>query len=306
MAQFKQFLVEGGNAVEVSSRIIQRNVAATLEEIYKTVLPEFKIKKSDKDAYALLGSAGKKKDEDSSGDLDVAISIPHIQKAFKLKSEEEVVKKVQEIVPDIAAKIHKEHGHDGHGIKDFFKLMPGLLTFSIGYPIVNTDGKQDGLFVQLDFMLSENVDLVGWAMSSPHHTESTVKGSVRGILLSSIIKYSDMKVIKKDDEGEPAVIERYYFNPKAGLFYVTQERKLGKNGKYTKASSITQKKLITANKDKIIQFIFGPKHSAEDTKTYEQVWALLNSKDFKFPSKLKEIKKHFKEEMERNKIELPE
>ena len=305
MAQFKQYLMEGGNAVEVASRINQRNVAATLEDIYKTVLPEFKIKKSDKDSYALLGSAGKKKDEDTSGDLDLAISIPHLQKVFKLKTEEDVVKKVQEIVTKLGTQIQKKQGHDGHSPKDFFKLLPGLMTFSIGYPITNTDGKQEGLFVQLDLMLSENVDMVGWAMSAPHYTESSVKGSVRVILLSMIAKYCDMKIVKTDDDGEPAVTKRYYFNPKAGLYYVTQERKLGKNGKYTKASSITDKKLITSNKDKIIQFLFGSKHKADDARTYEQVWALLNSDDFKFPSKRDEIKKHFKEELEHHQIEVP-
>lgn len=305
MAQFKQYLMEGGNAVEVASRINQRNVAATLEDIYKTVLPEFKIKKSDKDAYALLGSAGKKKDEDSSGDIDMAIGIPHIQKAFKLKTEEDVVKKVQEIVTKLGTQIQKKQGHDGHAAKDFFKLMPGLMTFSVGFPISNTDGKQEGLFVQLDLMLAENVDMVEWGMSSPHYTESPTKGIFRNILISMIIKYCDMKIIKKDDDGEPAVTKRYYFNPKAGMFYVTQERKLGKNGKYTKASSITEKKLITANKDKIIQFLFGSKHKADDARTYEQVWALLNSDDFKFPSKRDEIKKHFKEELEKNQLEVP-
>lgn len=305
MAQFLQFLMEGGNAVEVASRINQRNVADTLEDIYKYVLPEFKIKKSDKDKYVLLGSAGKKKDDDSSGDLDLAISLEHIKKAFKLKSEEDAVKKIQDIVTQLATKIHKEHGHDGHAVKDFFKLMPGLMTFSVGYPIHNTDQKQEGLFVQLDFMPADNIDLIGWSMASPHYTESSVKGAVRNILLSSIAKFIEMKVIKKDDAGEPVEWKRYYFNPKSGLYYITQGKKLGKNGKYIKATEITDKKFITANKDKIVQFLFGNKHKATDVSSFEKLWALFNSEDFKFPTKRDEILVGFKEALEHNKFEFP-
>lgn len=305
MAQFKQFLIEGGNAVAVSSRINQRNVVATLEDIYKNILPELKIKKSDIDKYAVLGSAGKKRDDDSSGDLDIAISIPHIKKAFHLKTDEDASKKIQEIVTKVATKMYKEHGHDGQNIKDFFKLMTGLQTFSFGYPIVNTDGKQEGLFVQVDLMATDNVDLAGWAMSSPHYTESSVKGSARVILLSQILKHCQMKVIERDDEGEPAIWERYYFDPKRGMFHARQERKMGKNGKFTKTSSITDKKLITANKDKIVQFLFGQKHNAKDIMTFEKLWELFNSKDFKFPNARSEIKKATKENFEEQGLKVP-
>jgi len=306
MAQFLTFLLEGGNAVEVASRINQRNVASTLEDIYKKVLPEFKIKKSDTDKYVLLGSAGKKADPDSSGDLDIAISIEHVKKAFKCKTEEDAVKKISEIITSLASSIYKEYGHEGHlSVKDFFKLMPGLMTFSVGFPITNTDGKQEGLFVQLDIMPSDNVDLVGWAMSSPGYKESSTKGAVRNILLSTMIKYCEMKVVKKDDNGEPAVWKRYYLNPKSGLYYATQERKLGKSGKYTKESSITDKKLITGNKDKIVQFLFGPKHKASDFITFEQLWAAFNSDDFKYQSKREEIKKEFINTLKRQKYDVP-
>lgn len=305
MTQFKQFLIEGGNAVEVSSRINQRNVAPTLEKIYKDILPEFKIKKSDTDKYALLGSAGKKRDEDSSGDLDIAISIPHIMKAFNLKTEEDASKKIQEIVTKIATKIYKEHGHDGQSLKDFFKLMTGLQTFSFGYPIENADGKQEGLFVQVDIMATDNVDLTGWAMSSPHYTESEVKGSVRVILLSQILKHCEMKILERDDDGEPAIWERYYFDPKRGMFRARQERKMGKNGKYTKSSSITDKKLVTNDKDKIVQFLFGKKYSAKDIFTFEQLWKLYNSNDFKFPAARKEITKAFQQNLEEQGLKVP-
>lgn len=305
MAQFKQFLMEGGNAVAVASRINQRNVAATLEDIYKSVLPEFKIKKSDTDAYALLGSAGKKKDDDSSGDLDIAVGLDHVKKAFKLKTDEDASKKMQEIVTDLATKIHKEHGHDGQAIKDFFKIMTGLQTFSFGFPIHNTDGKQEGLFVQVDIMATESIDLAGWALSAPHYSESPTKGAVRVILLSQMLKHSQMKVIEKDDEGQPAIWERYYLDPKKGLFFARQERKMGKNGKYTKSSSIVEKKLVTADKDKIIQFLFGPKHKAKDVMTFEKLWDLFNSNDFKYPAQRAEIKKAFKENMDEQGLEVP-
>ncbi len=293
MGQFKQFLIEGGNAIKLSSRINQKNVFATLEDIYKNVLPEFKIKKTDTEHFALLGSAGKKRDDDSSGDLDLAISVPYIQKMFKLKTEEETIKKIEEITLKLGRKIYQNFGDKKHSENDFVKISIGLLTFSLAYPISNVDGKQDKQFVQLDLMLSNNIDLVGWSMSAPHYSESKFKGSDRPILLSSIIKNVDKKIIKKDVNGEPLVWTRYYFDLKNGLFLIKQERQLGKNGKYLKNYVTTDKKLITKDKDKLIQFLFGNKHDSNDTKTYEQVWDLLNSKDFKFPNKRNEILKDF-------------
>ena len=305
MAQFLKFLTEGGNAVSVASRINQPNVASTLDDIYKNVLPEFKIKKTDTDMYTILGSAGKKKDNESSGDIDLAISIEQVMKGFKLKTKEEAMKKIQDIVAKLGTEMAKKHGHDGQQPKDFFKLMPGLETFSLGYPIDNKDGKQDGLFVQLDIMPSDNIDMIGWTMSAPHHTESSTKGVIRAELLSAIIKYSDFKVVKKDSSGEPLIVKRYYMDLKSGLYYMTQERKMGKSGKYTSAFETKEKKLISSNKDKIIQFLFGKKVKADDANTFEKLWTLLNSDDFKFPDKREEIVKAFKENAVRHKVDMP-
>jgi hypothetical protein len=114
-----------------------------------------------------------------------------------------------------------------------------------------------------------------------------------------------MKIIKKDDQGEPAITKRYYYDLKNGLYYVTQERSVGKNGKYKKDSKITEKKLITSNKDKIIQFLFGNKYSAKDATTFEGLWKLFNSNDFKFKEKYEEIKNHFLDAMEKEGIKIP-
>jgi hypothetical protein len=305
MGKFRLFLAEGGNAVEVASRINQRNVKATLDKIYDKILPYFKLSKSDESHYVLLGSAGKKRDEDSSGDLDLAISYPVLMKEFNINDRKVAEKKIEEIVTNIAKDIFKDYGHEGHTVKDFFKLMPGLETFSVAFPIENQDGKQEGEFVQLDIMPSDNIDLVGWGMGAPHYTESEVKGLVRNELLMIMIKYSDMKVLKTDDNGDPVSVKRYYFHLKSGLYSVIQNNKLGKNGKYTKAKEIVEKKLITTDKDKIVQFLFGPKVQSKDVRSFEQAWKLFMSGDFRFPKAREEIRKHFLEAMEKHGIKVP-
>lgn len=300
MAQFLKFLTEGGNAISFASRINQTNVKETLEDIYDIVFPELKLNKTDKTAYVVLGSAGKKKDNDSSGDLDIAISINHIKKEFNLKSDEDVIKKISDVVKKVSTTIQKNSDKKS---ETFYKLMPGLMTFSLAFPIHNTNKKQDNEYVQVDFMPSDNIDLVGWAMSSPHHTESSTKGLVRNELFQSMIKYSDMKSTL-DDDGEPLEVKRYYFNPKSGLYYVTQTRKIGKSGKPIKGLQITDKKLITSNKDKIMEFLFGSGIKALDVMTFEQLWTLFKSKKFKFPSKRKEIEESFRKNIKDHGIKL--
>jgi hypothetical protein len=163
MKTFITFLLEGGAAIKSSSRINQNNVEQTINNIFSDLLPKLNI--TDKDVK-VLGSTGKKDPskngtpDGSSGDIDLAISI-------------------QAVV--------KSNGIDATSCFDFIvnavkgytevKPMKSKNVISIAFPITNTDGNQEGKFVQLDLMPVDNLKYAEWAYYSPSYTESQYKRS---------------------------------------------------------------------------------------------------------------------------------
>jgi hypothetical protein len=110
----------------------------------------------------------------------------------------------------------------------------------MAYPIVNNDGKQDGEFVQLDFVPVENLKLRAFSQYSPQEVEGEpyVKGLVRTQIMMAIARFSGFKVLemgkvnKREDE-RPVKWERYsYAYQTGGLYKNTYERPLmpGKRG----------------------------------------------------------------------------
>ena len=111
MKTFKQYLneqktptrkqlFEGGNAIKSSSMIHQANVKNTLESIYRDLLPKLKLSKSD---VRVLGSTGKKDPNKSgtpagsSGDIDLALSIPILMKNNNFDNLDDLYKFLEKI-----------------------------------------------------------------------------------------------------------------------------------------------------------------------------------------------------------------
>jgi len=279
---FKQFLKEGGNAVKDSriSRINQENVEATMNDIYKKVLPLLKISKKDTGS---LGSTGKKLPGGSSGDVDLAIDIHAIIKNNKnINSMDDVFDKLV----DIAKKLKMD-----------YKDMRQMGLVSIGFPINNTDGKQEGKLVQLDFMPTENLEYSKWAYYSPAEWESKWKGLYRNEVLYSIAKYMSFKVLEKamDKEGKevPVQWERHFFDLSKGLLKGTQTR-MGKKGPVKTVKTLT-KDVVSADAKTIVTMLLGPKYNPSDILTWEDIIKAIKSPDFIYKKKLPQIIKMTKE-----------
>ena len=145
-------MTEGGNAVQGVSRINQENVQATMEKVYSRLLPLLGITKTN---TALLGSTGKKLPGGTSGDVDLAVDKPAIMKLNGLKSTEELY----QFISNAADRLGYPYNY-----------LKGLGIVSIGWPIENVDGKQEGQTVQLDIMPSDNLKMTAWGMASPHQS----------------------------------------------------------------------------------------------------------------------------------------
>lgn len=116
------------------------------------------------------------------------------------------------------------------------------------WPISSTDVKQEGLYVQLDFVVTTNMRFITWGMHTDmekpvkdgeNPEDVNPKTAVRMILLRAIAMGGQTKVLEYGDvpgEGEhvPVEMERYDFTFNEGLYKVHRRRKTKKNGDFAK------------------------------------------------------------------------
>lgn len=291
--QSRKQLMEGGNAIKTSSRINQLNVQKTLDAIYADVLPKLNLKKSD---TTLLGSTGKKdpeqngKPEGSSGDIDLGISMKAIMKANGLKDKDEVFAFLKDV------------GKSYKGCQAF----PGLDVVSIGYPIVNADGKQEDKIVQLDLMPVDDLKYAAWSYYSPGHGESKYKALYPKEIYYACARYCDTQVTEKgefDGEEVPATWDRFFFDLAKGLMKGTQSRK-GKK-KLIKGVKTVEKKVVSTDPQAVVNKFFGSAFKPNEVQTWEQVWDVIMSDDFILKDKLQDILKMVKKGIERKNYPIP-
>jgi hypothetical protein len=291
MINFKQFiqLNEGGNAVEGVVGINQENSIATVKSAFKDYLKPLGI--SEKDT-ALLGSTGKKAPKAVSGDIDIALSSRKLLKNKKVSTFGDMI--------DLIIGISKKKGYK-------FKDLRSIGIVSVGYPITNVDGKQEGQTVQLDFMIVDSVKLASWTYYSPSYLESNLKGLYRNELLYSIAKFAGLNVKEMSDDNQPITWDRFWFSLSSGLQRGTQTLKSPKTGKITKsAKKVKPAELISDDPDTIVKYLFGDKYKANDVLTFEQALNAVQSGSFPHKKHRKAIFKMAKEGLLKKKYPVPE
>lgn len=191
----------------------------------------------------------------------------------------------------------------------------GWKAVSCFWPIANTDGKQEGLYVQLDFVVTTNMRFVTWGYHSPQEQEVkdgetmddiNPKTAVKLILLRSIAMGGQMKVNEYGDvpgEGEhlPTDIETYEFVFNEGLYKIHKVRKQKKNGDFSKVWMQVSKDFVTDDPDEIVKRAFGdPSINADDLLTTRDMWdAFIDSPLYEDENKRHEIGNIFKKIMKR-------
>lgn len=276
---------EGGNAVAGVSRINQENVKKTLNSVYSKLLPLLGLNISD---TALLGSTGKKLPGGSSGDMDLAIS--------KRKLIDEHGLDEKQLIPFIVSKV-KKLGID-------FKSMPGLGIVSIAWPIANVDGKQKGERVQLDLMLSDNINMTKWGMYSAHEKEQPYKGAVRNLIMYWIANVVDYKSLKREADKDTE-FEKDIFDTQRGLFRLKQSY-YDKNGKLSSKKKTIFRKLISDDPDAIVKILFGNNYKSSDILTVSGAWDALMSPDFPYKDYRKTIVKNIVADLQKQGFDYPD
>jgi hypothetical protein len=284
---FEQFLLESGNSIDNAVPFQQDEVKPTIDWVVKNIFPQIGLVGIDDDA-AVIGSAGKKVQGATSGDIDVAVSADKI--AGHLGTS------LQNALFELDKKL-KSLGYST-------KLAVGFNQVSIGVPIAGDDKKGVG---QLDFMLTNDLDWSRFMYHSPDFTkaESEYKGAYRNLLLMAAIGKSFFEITKETDKGETAEYQAYVVRLNQGIVQVRKSFE-GKKGLLKNATLLKEfDKLITKVPSDIVNLLFNGGHKVSDIMTYESLYNLITGGDFKFHDKVGEILNDFKKKLEEAKLPLP-
>ena len=252
---FKDFtmLLEGGAALKKTSPITQTEAREVLPLIIKQVSTALGLTKLN---VRQLGSAGKKpKDDDTSGDIDLAV-----------KAEAADVEKAL-----------SKLAFDGKT----YRIMKGINVYSFAYDL----GEKT---IQVDLMPVANVRYAEWASQANElDLKDGLKGSHRNELFFAVAKHIDPQVIKRDADGSPLILRRYFYDLQKGLMLGTQTRegkkKSGKNFK------TVEKKILTDDPVKVTQFLFGDHVTPDQVATFKGTLAAIESPKFSHKVARKEI-----------------
>lgn len=264
----KEALVnEGGNAV--TAEPIPAFIAPL---IYAEV--EKKVHDKSDVRLAPLGSLGKKKDEDFTGDIDIAIDIPDENETYEL---------IDSVFPDLEK-----------------TLLKGVHVVSVSYPY-DKEGKKGN--AQIDFMSVKNFEWAKFRYSSPDYkkNESKYKAAVRSALCSLIISAIPVEDAKDEYFEDGTTVKKkwkYTFNTE-GVFKQLLDY-TGKNGKPVKSPKKLKEfeQLVTNDPQNFIKFVFGDKGELSDYNSAESLWKAIHDPDkFKWQDVVPTIEQRFFDEV---------
>ena len=267
ITEYIHLILEGGNAV--TAQPIPAFIAPLLyEEIEKKVHDKSDVR------LAPLGSLGKKKDDDFTGDIDIAIDIKDLEEVYEL---------IQKVFPN-----------------NEIQMLKGLNVVSMSYPY-DKEGKKGN--AQIDFMSVKNFEWAKFRYNSPDYkkNESKYKAALRSALCSLIVSAIPVEDAKDEYFEDGTTVKKkwkYTFNTE-GIFKQLLDY-TGKNGKPVKNPKKLKEfeQLVTNDPQNFIRFIFGDKGELSDYTSAESLWKAIHDKDkFKWQDVVKEIEQRFFEEV---------
>jgi hypothetical protein len=284
---FEQFIIESGNSIEDAKPFTQAQIEPTMKWIEANVFPKIGLVGLGDDA-AVIGSAGKKLPDATSGDVDVAVSADKIA-GFLGTSMSTVLFELDKVLK---------------GLGYSTKLAVGFNQVSFGAPIAGDYKNGVG---QVDLMLTNDLEWSKFIYHSPDFriAESMYKGAYRNLLLMATIGNSFYEATKTTDAGETAEYKAFVVRLNQGIVEVRKSFE-GKKGLVKTAKLLKDyDNLITKQPQDVVNLLFNGGHKPNDITTYEKLRSLVDSGDFKFPDKRNAIMKDFISKLEDAKLPLP-
>lgn len=270
-------LTEGGKAVS-GTPMTQPQTKAVYKDVEKNFLPKLGLTADGVD-HCVLGSFGKKHDEQTSGDIDIAVSLDVVAAHLGV-SLEDVEKAIVEIC-------------DKEDI--YYKWGKGIHVISMSWPIPGTDD----LYGQVDIMPTHSLDFSKWMYYSPDFriAESKYKGLYRNQLIMAIARMAYKNVLKTTDEGDIVEYDTYVMRLHKGLSKVTKSFQ-GKRGlKKNETTLKDSENLISNTPEWIVKYLLGEDVSVDQSMTFENVYKIFMSDSFPHKDKRDIIIKKFLDEI---------
>jgi oligoribonuclease NrnB/cAMP/cGMP phosphodiesterase (DHH superfamily) len=146
-------------------------------------------------------------------------------------------------------------------------------------------------------MLTNNKDWSEYMYYSPAEWDSEWKGLYRNSALSAISHYAGRT-------GDDTEWNRKMLHFSTGLHDVNFSKK-GKNGKLLKNGKEVSRKFVSQNPDEVIHLLLGDKFDSKDIKTWEDIFAAMESKDFEHKKDKKAIYKRIIKDIEHKGYPIP-
>ena len=269
-----KLILEGGAAVN-GRRILQSEVPSIIDKADEILSGLGLVRGEDWD---MVGSAGKKKAEDTSGDIDICIKKDRVKEVLGSGDGR------MDVYNDLAKYL------EGLGY-DRYVVQPGFSQVSFGMPIADADD-----VVQIDFMLVRSLEWSKFTQASPDYTkdESKYKGHVRNVLMMCIVKYCFKRTTKRvtldDDSVVDGETENFVIRLTDGL-YKTRKNWFGKKGdSMVKTANLMHEydELITDTPQGLIDLLFND-GTMDDFLSFETLYDAFMSDRFKFPENRERI-----------------
>jgi hypothetical protein len=288
MLKLKSLIREGGNLFDGTVGIKQTLVKGTMEDIFRKVLKPMGLQGIDTDVF-VLGSAGKKSANELSGDLDIGISADQIASANGLKLSE-----VYDWVIDTLESMGYETAK-----------LPGFSQVSIAYPIKGDKGN----YVQVDFMMSNNLEWTKFAYIAPDFSKSESKYKLvyRNLLLAACVSIFDMKVLKQTKDKIPVEVRKYALRWNDGV-YSTVKSFASKTGGILKVGKLLKDKdvFVTQTPEELVDMFLGSQYTPNDIRTFEGLYDIVFNQESNVKRYRNLIKQKFIESLTKSKLPIPE
>ncbi len=280
----ENLIIEGGNAVN-GTPMTQTQAKAVFEDVVNKLLPKLGLFKKGTD-YDALGSFGKKYENQTSGDIDIAVSTEAIASHFGIP--------LDEVEDKIISVCEDENLQYNYG--------KGIHVISIAWLIPGTE-----MYGQVDLMPSDNMEYSKWMYHSPDFTkaESKYKGLFRNQLIMAIIKYADQKVLSKNEQDEVMEYERYALRLNSGIARTVRSH-IGKKGRLKNPKAIKElERHITNVPKEIVELAFGEGTKVKNTMTFEDCYKLFMKDSFPWKDQRNNIVTSFVKEIFSAKVPIP-
>ncbi|HPI81675.1 MAG TPA: hypothetical protein PK122_00380 [Candidatus Paceibacterota bacterium] len=287
----------GGNAVKISRPVTFEEAKKTIKWIKEEVFPRLTVIPIEDKDTEILGSYGKKKDGATHGDIDIAVlNIPEPNSMPK------------NVELDLLRL-------DLEGLGFETKVNYGFRIVSFGCPIGGSKSLENcgeinlnmNDLVQVDLMLTTNLYWSRFIYHSPdfRKEESKYKGYYRNILLMALITEPTKEITKTTEDGEVEEIEvnilRYPFGISRVRKNFMGKKGLLKNGKNVEGFDF----FITNDPQEVTDLTVGEHYKPSDINTFEKLWDIVMSPNFKWINKREGIIKRFIECLDEQKLTHP-